>query len=782
MRWLDKIPEQSIVIVPSTMKKKVIVEMNQTTQNYKIMTFQEVETYLEFTFTKDALYFLSTTCHLSIPIAKMYMEQMKYLPTQKIKQEKLEKVQIYYEVLKQYNKLQFSSYGKTFFEGRSIYIIGFDFFTKLQKHTIEELKQITNVEILTFDEPQASSIDVYEFSHIQEEVESVALELAKKIEEGVPLNHLYLIGVTEEYEPYIERIFKFYQLPIENAQKPSLYHTRIGKEFLKGVQTKSREEIVSELQQKYHHTKEEIKLVNLCIDLLNRYGWYEGEIKEVYDYIKEEVKETFVPTTKEQSTISYGTLLHTWYDEEDYVFVIGMNQGSIPIIVKDEAYITDDVSELTYKDSSVIENKNQRMGTKQSILRIPHLYMSYKLATDEGVCYPSALLQELPVQIKHITWDYHHNYGHDYNLLTMASLLDQLKNYNQNHPALPILTSNYGTDSYLSYHHEFTKIPDLTVNPILSYTSLNSYMECAFKYYVTYLLKLNQYEESFAQKVGNIYHYVLSYWQEDPDRLKQILQEQLNLVSFTVEEQVWWEPLESHLWMMIDVLKDQQLCTDFKQEEHEKEVVVTLQDQVQVKGFIDKILHFQKDGIHYHALVDYKTGNTDISLKELDYGFGLQLPFYLFLLMHTKENPLDQVVGFYLQKCLQFKLHTKHQESLKEQIKTSLKLEGYTINEESILSHFDKTYENSEWIKGLQTTKSGFSSYAKLVTKNQIEEINQKVENHILRTWEAIHQGDFTINPKVLADKNKSCGYCPFQDLCFKTYNDVVYLGGDENE
>ena len=60
-----------------------------------------------------------------------------------------------------------------------------------------------------------------------------------------------------------------------------------GKEFLKGVQTKSREEIVSELQQKYHHTKEEIKLVNLCIDLLNRYGWYEGEIKELSDYIQE---------------------------------------------------------------------------------------------------------------------------------------------------------------------------------------------------------------------------------------------------------------------------------------------------------------------------------------------------------------------------------------------------------------------------------------------------------------------------------------------------------------
>src|SRR5699024_23455 len=131
-------------------------------------------------------------------------------------------------------------------------------------------------------------------------------------------------------------------------------------------------------------------------------------------------------------------------------------------------------------------------------------------------------------------------------------------------------------------------------------------------------------------------------------------------------------PLEQHLWDIIDVLKEQQLCTDFTSEEHEKEVIVELSEKIKVKGIIDKIMSYQKDGITYHALVDYKTGNTDISLKHLKYGFSMQLPFYLFLLMHTKKQDYEQVVGFYLQKCLQYNLHTKHGESLEKQKKDSL--------------------------------------------------------------------------------------------------------------
>ena len=236
-----------------------------------------------------------------------------------------------------------------------------------------------------------------------------------------------------------------------------------------------------------------------------------------------------------KAVISFdSSILHTWFSEDDYVYILGANQGSLPPIVKDESYITDDCCKETYKEDSVCTNKMNREGTKQSLLRIPNLYISYTLSNDNGVCYPSALLQELPVQIVKPTWDWKHNYGGDYNKIKMASQLDQLRNYNEYTPSLTLLTSTYDVHDYLSYHHEFTPVANFHYHPVLSYTSLSSYMECAFKYYLTYILKLNEFEESFSQKVGNIYHYILSLWTKPKEELEAILQEQVKEASFYV--------------------------------------------------------------------------------------------------------------------------------------------------------------------------------------------------------------------------------------------------------
>ena len=45
---------------------------------------------------------------------------------------------------------------------------------------------------------------------------------------------------------------------------------------------------------------------------------------------------------------------------------------------------------------------------------------------------------------------------------------------------------------------------------LLSYTSLDTYYKCGFRYYLQYVLKVGKYEETFMQNIGNIYHYMLS--------------------------------------------------------------------------------------------------------------------------------------------------------------------------------------------------------------------------------------------------------------------------------
>ena len=45
---------------------------------------------------------------------------------------------------------------------------------------------------------------------------------------------------------------------------------------------------------------------------------------------------------------------------------------------------------------------------------------------------------------------------------------------------------------------------------LLSYSSLDNYYHCSFKYYIKNILKLDPYEEQFMAFVGSLFHYVLS--------------------------------------------------------------------------------------------------------------------------------------------------------------------------------------------------------------------------------------------------------------------------------
>ena len=49
----------------------------------------------------------------------------------------------------------------------------------------------------------------------------------------------------------------------------------------------------------------------------------------------------------------------------------------------------------------------------------------------------------------------------------------------------------------------------------LAYTSLNSYNECSFKYYINYVLKLGNYEDTFATFIGSMYHYILTLYKNN---------------------------------------------------------------------------------------------------------------------------------------------------------------------------------------------------------------------------------------------------------------------------
>ena len=772
--------DYKIIIVPNNLKNKVIKE-KENSENIKVLTFLDVKNYLYEEYSKDALYFLVTTCHLEIPVARMYINNMKYLKDEDYSDKKLEKLKIYYNILKEYKKITFNKYGSLFFKNKNIEIYGFDTFSKLELSYIDKLKSLGNVTIKNETVNLDKEIIVNEFFDIKDEVEYAAYLIAKEIESKTPVNKIYLSGIDDSSLPLVKRIFKYYNIPLPELESVNLYSTFIGKEFITLLKEKDKEEIVDILKEKYKRTAEEIKLVNSCIDILNDYSWYNGNICELYDFILDDVKNKSVSLEEKKVTINITDITNNKFNDDEFVYIIGANQGNFPKVNKDEEYISDKLSNKTLMDDSVTRNKLAKQALKQSLVKIKNLYISYRLKSDTSEFYPSAIFEELNVKINKPTINLEESYSSSYNKLKMASLLDDLKNYNKKSDELMLLTSNYDYSNYLSYSHKFNNINNFNYEPILSYTSINNYFECAFKYYLSNVLKIDEFSESFSQKVGNIYHFILRYHEESKESLKKTLEKQLEEANFTPKELVLWKPLEEYLFKFIDVLKEQKLFTDFKDEEHEKKYeFIVPNTNITIKGFIDKIISFNKDGITYNALIDYKTGNPDISIKNLKYGLGMQLPFYLYLLLNSDNK--NKVVGFYLQKLMSYNLHVKSGVSLEESKKESLKLEGYTTNDEDILKHLDRSYENSELIKNLKVTKNGFYRFAKIVSDNEILEINKQVENNIKEAYTNITNGNFIINPKVIKDENISCKFCPFSDVCFKNSNDTLYLGGEEDE
>ena len=133
-----------------------------------------------------------------------------------------------------------------------------------------------------------------------------------------------------------------------------------------------------------------------------------------------------------------------------------------------------------------------------------------------------------------------------------------------------------------------------------------------------------------------------------------------------------------------------------------------------------------------------------------------------------------KVVGFYLQKLLSSNLdNTKDYDTARE---NTLKLEGYSIDNEAILSKFDTTYSDSKLIKSMKTSSNGFYTYSKVLSEEEIDKLVSDTDNLIEKTVDNILSGDFTIDPKVINGDNVSCKFCDYKDVCYKREKDLTYI------
>lgn len=743
-----------IIICPNEEKVNLLKTSNDIT-NVKYMTKREYLDKYYFSYDDKSILFLMDKYNLNIDVCKSYLKNLYVIDiSENYKSEKLEFLKEIKKDLIENNLLYFSNTFKKYLEDKEIIVKNYYDLDKYEEDAFGYKYEVKNKKI---------DACVYEFKTIEEEVNFVCLKIIELLNKGIDINKIYLTNVTKEYLFILKKMFSYYKIPISIDFKDSIYSSLIVKKYLETGDVDLTDTSIT--------NKKLINVINSLSDL--------SEDKNYKTILIDKLKSTYLNPIKYDHSVTIKDLFDSSFNSDEYVFILGFNQDILPRVHKDIDLISDrEKTELDMYDTNYL-NKREKELSRDVLNNISNKFISYKLSTPFEEFFPSSLIEEDNLEIIRDFND-SFNYSNIYNEIRLGEYLDDYYLYNEKDRNLDLLNSNYDIP-YNTYSNNFTGIDNnlylrSIIEPMkLAYTSLNTYNECKFKYYLKYILKLDIYEDTFEAFLGTIYHHILTLYKNNNFDLDIELNKYLENRELNLKEKLLLVRIKRELKELIVILKKQDEYTSYKDELYEREVKVELKSKRRVEfiGYIDKIMYRKNIEDTYFSIIDYKTGKIDTNIEPMKYGLHMQLPVYLYLIHYSKLFTSPIFTGIYYQNIL-FP-YPSWDKKLEEKYDTKYYLQGYSTDNLEVLEKFDNTYRDSKFIKSLKYTDK-FSYHSKIIDDDTMYKLVKYTKNHIEEVVEDILNSDFKIDPKVYIKENISCKYCKFRDICYRKDSDIKYL------
>lgn len=774
----------SIVILQDSMKDRFLKMMNDEGKllNIKVITLSEFKKKYFFDYDNKAVHHVVKKYGVIPSVAKIYLENLYYVVPFVNK-----KVDFLIDILndlKFNNLLTFNPLFKEFFNGKKVILYNLCYVDKFYNKAFDELRD--KCEVISYDEEVniSGKKNVYRAKNSEEEVLFVAEKISKLLLDGVSINNIKIYNIPSSYIFVVNKIFKLFNICIDLPYSSSLSGSLIVNKF-KELYSNDMEIVLNEVQ-KYVKNDLDKKLYDKLVNIVNKYAWCDS-YEEVKDLLFLDIDNIHEIGIKYVDSVKVVNELYS--SDEEYIFVMNFNEGVIPVNYKDEDYLNDGIKrELGISDSEDLNRKvnletlNKIFGCKNIVITCSHYDNDLEL-------YLSSLFSEEYFDL--VDAEVSYEYSNAYNKLKLVCEKDEFYKFGSVSEELKLLNSTYD-EEYLTYDNKFKGVDKEVLNKklndklSLSYSSMNTYYLCAFRYYLDNVLRVNKFDDSFDIVIGNIFHKILSECFEDDEY--DVISNYEKCISesdyeFNNCEKYFLEKLKSEIVLIIDTIKNQLSYTQLNKSMYEKEINVVINENLHIrfKGFVDKILYNDDNEEVVVAVIDYKTGDPELKLDNAVYGLNLQLPVYLYLIKNSDLFPKVRVGGFYLQNILNMT------QDMNERLK-SLRLQGYTNSDLNILSMVDSGYEDSQVIRSMKTTSEGLSKNSKVISDEEITELSNIVHGKIVEASENIINGKFDINPKKIGKDNLGCNYCKYKDICFMKNDDILELekpdklfGGEED-
>ncbi|MCI7156158.1 MAG: PD-(D/E)XK nuclease family protein [Solobacterium sp.] len=733
MHQID-IKDNMLLICPRDIKEKILAN-NKSLVDISFMTLEEYKKRYYFDYDYHTVKYLMDTYGYTLNNAKEIIESLYFVEDKnypnnklndlvKIKKELLDKNLLILDPLfNKHNKDTFAyGYGDIRLND-----------AKVLKGTIVD-----------------KHYDIYEFDTIESELEYVYESIFELLENGIDINNIYIVA-GNEYENYFKRYNSYFDFKVNYPSDNSLYGTEAAKKFLEDIKLKDRETIYNELTNK--------DLVNI----LNKYL----DLNEAYDFIVEDLKH--IKLNKKYKDVVQVVSNNYLFSDFDYVFYLGFND-KVPAYKKDNEYLDNEMCHLLGIDDTNDKNRIIKENLICNLSNIKNLYLSYS----KNSPFYKYERQMLFSDVNYITYTNKYLHSDRANKNRYGELLDNLDKYGEHNDDLDSMYSTYDRNNYGDYDNSYKNFNVGKETVELSYSSMQSYYECAFKYYLDNILRPDDSDATFFTTIGTIAHNVLQ--EMVLDNTKDFDELWDNQVTFTSAKELYFnKKIKEEIREDFNIILNQKELSYFDDVECEKSIRLQLADKIFFKGKIDKILKC-KDNV---CIVDYKTGNTKIEDKYFEFGLNLQLPSYLYLL---QEDP-SKIIGFYLQHLVAPKYVYDEKKDIETQKNEDMKLTGFTSSDISRINILEDLDGKSNVVSKLAITKNGeLSKNSKVISDEDMKDMIKLVEDKILEASTSILNNDFSINPKVIDNKNVSCTYCRYKDICYKRIKDYAYYETKKEE
>lgn len=736
----------------------------------KILSKEDLARYYYISLKEEAVLFLMNKHHFSYEIAKMYLEDIRFVSSSdnpkisflnKLKQELIDNDLVIEPMDSDFQNLEMDVYGYSEhdFELSSLLSL---FSIKPHYKKYEDKKGERTINF---------------FEKVEEETFYVLNQIASLIDNGISINDIYIFRRNYEYDYYLIKFAPSfgYQLNIKSNQ--NFLSSGAVKEFIKLYDEKK------DIEEALSLLKEAMKDDPLYLEIedLVRSYTYEVPFEIQRDYLINKFKEKVIVAPRYDAAINVTS--EPLFLNNKHVFVMGFSQGLFPLSYRDDKFLNNEelksINRLNSKDKTKVDfdvlfsffNSNN------------NFYYSYSSKSVSSKFYPSPF-------IKTLTYKEEHPKLNDvfYSISVLKLIYANLKD-------LDYLYKEKGKDYYKvngiididfnTYDNSYTnkvKTYNEDSEIRLSTTSLDLYFQCAFHYYLEHVLKVDEIEGTFPSYIGNIAHHIFEHMREENfDFDKEFDAKTIDLPLKTSEKYILSHNVKEQIRTATNAIKEREKYYRNPSIYNERKFVYQIDEHTTLEGRIDNLVTLDNK---YYLIIDYKTGSKKFEDSKIKDGLSTQLPTYALLTKEDNKFKDLTLIGIYINNVLTNSLYVEQKEE--ELIPGYLKLNGKTLANIEAISYLDSTISGgkSSFINQVAIKKDGCSLKASnaIVGENELDNYVETVTELYKNMSAKLRDNIFDINPYFVSDRDNACQYCPYKDICYVRNNQYRLLEKEENE